>query len=176
MEVLQTRSYGVIEGILSEKNIKIQKLNDGREKIQGTISIENKKGIYRINVNNIFHYKKDVEEIEENETQSWKNWIGFMDKALDKKNAILKNETPSMVLCSISLNVYEKYNENTKKINTYSNLSGNFITVVPELNLEEAKAEFSMDCIVKNVKPEVKNQTETGRAIIETFIIKIYIR
>ena len=56
MEVLQTRSYGVIEGILSEKNIKIQKLNDGREKIQGTISIENKKGIYRINVNNIFHY------------------------------------------------------------------------------------------------------------------------
>ena len=59
MEVLQTRSYGVIEGILSEKNIKIQKLNDGREKIQGTISIENKKGIYRINVNNIFHYKKD---------------------------------------------------------------------------------------------------------------------
>lgn len=174
MEVLQTRSFGVIEGILSEKNIKIQKLNDGREKIQGTISIENKKGIYRINVNNIFHYKKDVEEIEENETKSWKNWIGFMDKALDKKNAILKNETPSMVSCSISLNVYEKYNENTKKINTYSNLSGNFITVVPELNLEEAKAEFSMDCIVKNVKPEVKNQIETGRAIIETFVVDYY--
>lgn len=173
-EVLQTRSYGMVTGVLSEKDIEVKQLSDGREKIQGAITVENKQGVYRIGVNNIFHYKKGAEEVEENETRGWKNWIGFMSSGVDKKEAIKNGVTPSYVNCTISLNTYERANRNGNGVASYTNLSGNFITVVDEISVGEGVAEFSMDCIIKSIKPETDNNGETGRALMDVYTVDYF--
>ena len=173
-EVLQTRSYGMVSGVLSEKDIEVKQLPDGREKIQGAITIENKQGVYRVSVNNIFHYRKDAEETEENETKGWKNWIGFMSNGVDKTEAAKNGTNPSYVNCTISLNTYERVNSNGNGVASYTNLSGNFITVVDKASVGEGAAEFSVECIIKAIKPETDNNGETGRALVDVYTVDYF--
>lgn len=173
-EVLQTRSYGMVSGVLSEKDIEVKQLPDGREKIQGAVTIENKQGVYRVSVNNIFHYTKGAEETEENETRGWKNWIGFMSNGVDKKEAAKNGTNPSYVNCTISLNTYERVNRNGNGVASYTNLSGNFITVVDKASVGEGVAEFSVECIIKAIKPETDNNGETGRALVDVYTVDYF--
>lgn len=173
-EVLQTRSYGMVSGVLSEKDIEVKQLPDGREKIQGVVTIENKQGVYRVSVNNIFHYTKGAEETEENETRGWKNWIGFMSNGVDKKEAAKNGINPSYVNCTISLNTYERVNRNGNGVASYTNLSGNFITVVDKASVGEGVAEFSVECIIKAIKPETDNNGETGRALVDVYTVDYF--
>lgn len=99
---------------------------------------------------------------------NFKSYSEFMEKVVSQADvASGKGETPSFVRIQGSLELNEYYGQDGK-LRQNPQIAGTFINMITPL--EETKATFDVEAIIKSVRDEVKNDEETGRVIISAFV------
>ncbi|WP_206098610.1 hypothetical protein [Paenibacillus silvae] len=144
-----------IEGTIVEVKIEEDKLPDGREIIKGDIDIQvDEDSVHTVSMFSM-KYKQD------------KTISGIYKGILTIKNDYKPGDKVRITQGNVRLNEYI-HQDGTLK--SYPQINSNFVNRVKDTDVFEPKATFSFEMVVANVKEEIKNDEETGRAIIKGYI------
>ncbi|WP_186331660.1 hypothetical protein [Paenibacillus xylanexedens] len=144
-----------IEGTIAEVKIEEDKLPDGREIIKGDIDIQvDEDSIHTVSMFSM-KYKQD------------KTINGIYKGILTIKNEYKSGDKVRITQGSVRLNEYIGQDGTLK---SYPQINSNFVNRVKDTDVFEPKATFAFEMVVANVKEEIKNDEETGRAIVKGYI------
>lgn len=166
MEIKQTKNYGLLVGVLSEKDLKIEdgKFNDksGKEKpckiVKGSLTIETDNGLFPLRV-----YSRD-KKTDNTENSFYKGLETIATTYVSKLDATKEGKEPDVVSCNIKLNC-----------NDYVGLDGN-IRSVAQINMSKANriqgeyqstTDLNLEGVIRSIKPEIIKEEETGRLVVE---------
>ncbi|ALS22193.1 hypothetical protein [Paenibacillus naphthalenovorans] len=149
-----------VEGLV--KDIRIEKkLVSGKDAITGEIDIQVEEG--SVHTFRVFSYKLNKEG---NESGLYKGIETVMNEYKSiEKHGIEDADKVRITQGKIGLNEYYGQDD---QLRSFPQLSTNFINRVTD-NFEP-KAKFELEMVVASVKEEVKNEEETGRAIIKGYV------
>jgi hypothetical protein len=155
----------VIEGIVSEINI--EEKGEGKDAyITGEILIKtDKDSVHTVSVFSKKYNKDEKESSIYKGLQTIKNEYKSIAKYGEDEADRVRITTGKL-----GLNEYVGQND---EIKSYPQISANFINRLKAGEEFNPRAEFEVECVIKNVKPEMKNDEETGRAIVDV-IIPVY--
>ncbi|MGR6760349.1 hypothetical protein ACU1JV_00700 [Paenibacillus sp. T2-29] len=144
-----------IEGTIKEVRIEEGTLPDKREVISGEIDIQVvENSVHTIHLFS-FKYKKD------------KSINGIYKGIKTMKDEYKTGDKVRVSTGTVRLNEYAGQDGSWK---SYPQINSNFVNRIKETDVFEPQAKFSFEMMVVSVKEEMKNDEETGRAIIKGYI------
>ncbi|MNH75618.1 hypothetical protein D3C73_278650 [compost metagenome] len=144
-----------IEGVIKEVRIEEDALPDGRELIKGEIDIQvDENSVHTVNMFS-FKLKKD------------KTISGLYKGIKTIKDEYKEGDKVRITQGNVRLNEYIGQDDNLR---SYPQINSNFVNRVKEGEPFEPQAKFTFEMAVASVTEEVKNDEETGRAIIKGYI------
>lgn len=169
MEIREAINEVFIEGTLKEKNLELATIdteNGKAEVIRGELIIttdENSEHRVRIYANKLTKERK--------ENSVYKGLVTVMNEYVSIAEALKNGQTEeSAVKVRVAkgkLGLNEFYTPNGE-LRSFPSISTNFINRVDK-NFSP-KAEFSIEAYFDSFKPEMKNDEETGRLIVNTIV------
>lgn len=169
MEIREAINEVFIEGTLKEKNLELATIdteNGKTEVIRGELIIttdENSEHRVRIYANKLTKERK--------ENSVYKGLVTVMNEYVSIAEALKNGQTEeSAVKVRVAkgkLGLNEFYTPNGE-LRSFPSISTNFINRVDK-NFSP-KAEFSIEAYFDSFKPEMKNDEETGRLIVNTIV------
>ncbi|PHA03038.1 hypothetical protein COE51_01460 [Bacillus pseudomycoides] len=158
----QADNQAVIEGVLLEKRIEEKEVNK-KLAITGEFDIEVAEG--EVHTLKVFSYKLKQDGTENGIFKGLKT-------VMDEYKSVAsegKEEADKIRITNGQIGINDYYGQDGK-LKSFPQLSTNFINRVKAGEDFEPKAEFELELFVKAVIPEVKNEEETGRAILQGFV------
>ncbi|MGG1650509.1 hypothetical protein ABHN03_25400 [Paenibacillus sp. NRS-1775] len=144
-----------IEGTITEVRIEEGTLPDKREVISGEIDIQvDENSVHTVHLFS-FKYKAD------------KSINGVYKGIKTMMDEYKTGDKVRVSTGSVRLNEYAGQDGSWK---SYPQINTNFVNRIKENDVFEPQAKFSFEMMVVSVKEEVKNDEETGRAIIKGYI------
>lgn len=177
-EIRRTDSQGLIIGVLSELALEIIddeiKLSNGKtkkckrivakdKKFNNAISIETANGTFA------FPAPSFCSSItrEGEESKSFKSWETVVNEYKDKLHY---GENADRVALTVSYAPQVSYNKQKDDVLVYANsFNTRYITRVDEET--ESSTDMSTECIIKAIRPEMRNEEETGRKIVDIMTV-----
>lgn len=177
-EIRRTDSQGLIVGVLSELALEIIddeiKLSNGKtkkckrivakdKKFNNAISIETTNGTFS------FPAPSFCSSItrEGEESKSFKFWETVVNEYKDKLHY---GENADRVALTVSYAPQVSYNRQKDDVLVYANsFNTRYITRVDEET--ESSTDMSTECIIKAIRPEMRNEEETGRKIVDIMTV-----
>lgn len=157
----EATNEATIEGILQELRLEVKKVN---EKLAITGEIDIKTDENSVHTVNVFAYKLNKEGKESgifkglNTVKSeYKSIASYSEEEADKV---------SITAGKLGVNEYFAQEE----LKTYPQLSTNFINRLKPNDEYKPRAEFEVEVYIKSVKDEIKNDEETGRVLVDTYV------
>ncbi|AYB37619.1 hypothetical protein [Brevibacillus laterosporus] len=150
-----------IEGILQELRLEEKKVDD-KLAITGEIDIRiNENSVHTVNV---FSYKL-TQEGKESGIFKGLNTVKNEYKSIASYN---EEEADRVSITAGKLGVNEYFVQ--EELKTYPQLSTNFINRLKPNDEFKPRAKFEAEVYIKSVKDEMKNDEETGRILVDTYI------
>lgn len=154
----------VIEGVVSEINI--EEMGEGNDVfLTGEVLI--KTGSDSVHTVNVFSKKFNKEG---KESTIFK---GLQTIKNEYKSIAKYGEEADRIRITTGKLGLNEYVGGDGEIKSYPQISANFINRLKAGEEFNPRAEFEVEVVVKNIKPEIKNDEETGRAIVDA-IIPVY--
>lgn len=144
-----------IEGTIVEVKIEEDTLPDGREIIKGDIDIQ-------VDEDSVHTVSMFSMKLKQDKTIS-----GIYKGILTIMNEYKSGDKVRITQGNVRLNEYIGQDGTLK---SYPQINSNFVNRVKDSDVFEPKATFAFEMVVANVKEEIKNEEETGRAIIKGYI------
>jgi hypothetical protein len=158
----QAENRIIIEGILLEKRLEEKEINN-QEAITGEIDIE--VAANEVHTLRLFAYKNKQDGTE---NKIYKGLKTVMDEYKSVASAG-KEEADKVRITAGQLGLNEYYGQDGE-LRSFPQLSTNFINRLKSGEEFNPRAEFEVEVYVKNVVDEIKNDEETGRAILNGYI------
>lgn len=160
-ELRQAENVAKIEGIVEEVKIENKKVN-GKDAIAGEIDIRVGEDVHSVNVFS-YKYKKDSDD----ESGLYQPLVTVMNEYKSIKNHG-KDEADKVRITQGQIGLNDYYGQDGK-LRSFPQLSTNFINRITDDEFEP-KAQFTLEMYVRNVVEEIKNEEETGRAILKGYV------
>lgn len=155
----------IVEGYLNNKEWEIKKDKDGKTFIAGEISV--KAGKDNIVPIEVFSYEKKNDG-EDNAVFKGLNTV-FEDTTASSETDD-PNEVTKVRITAGYFKIDEYVSKRTGDTTSVAKYQSNFINRVNDESFAP-KAEFEVEMIVQKLRPEVKNDEETGNGYIDGFIV-----
>lgn len=165
LSLKQTVNRVIVEGYLNNKEWEIKKDKDGKTFIAGEISV--KAGKDNIVPIEVFSYEKKNDG-EDNAVFKGLNTV-FEDTTASSETDD-PNEVTKVRITAGYFKIDEYVSKRTGDTTSAAKYQSNFINRVNDESFAP-KAEFEVEMIVQKLRPEVKNDEETGNGYIDGFIV-----
>lgn len=177
-EIRKTKSQGLIVGVLSELALEIIddeiKLSNGKtkkckrivakdKKFNSAISIETANGTFAFPAP---HFCSSITK-EGKESKSFKSWETVVNEYKDKLHY---GENADRVALTVSYAPQIRYNRQKDDVLVYAN-SFNPIYITRVNEKTESSTDMKTECIIKAIRPETRNEEETGRKIVDIMTV-----
>ncbi len=163
----------LVEGVLKENNLEKTTDKKGMTVIRGDVLIqisENEEVTVK------FYSAEKTKTGKSN--PSYKSLLSALDDYISIAECLKANEpitnASKVQIRNAKLGINDYYNENKKDLSSYIEIRGSFISTAKE-EIFEPRAEFELECFVKELKNEIdkKTEEETGRLLID-IIVPVY--
>ncbi|MGG1444919.1 hypothetical protein ABE354_23290 [Brevibacillus laterosporus] len=150
-----------IEGVLQELRIEEKTVGD---KLAVTGELDIKTDENSVHTVNIFAYKFNKEG-KESGIYKGLNTVKAEYKSIASYS---EDEADKVSITAGKLGVNEYFAQ--EELKTYPQLSTNFINRLKPNDEYKPRAEFEVEVYIRSVKDEIKNDEETGRVLVDTYI------
>lgn len=159
----QAENFVIIEGTLVENKLEERKVN-GKDAIGGELEIEVKEN--EVHTVSFFSYK---EKNDGTENGIYKG----LETVMNEYKSIASNgreEADRVRVTGGNIRLNEYYGQDGQ-LRSFPQIQANFVGRVRADEEFNPRAEFDVEIVVGNITDEFKNDEETGRAIIKSYIV-----